>query len=336
MVNRTSRSYVDRSSPGWGGFLPFSGRKYVKPTRRAHRPAGRWSRPPPPPPRSPGWSPSTGRRSRGAAPSPRAGARPARAGAKSRARASSGRSANGGIVMSPANTTASACDVRSTKASTCFERHAVLALLARDVHLQQHAHRLLGVALDLLDDRLALDRVDQPHAREHLLGLAALEVADEVPRERVAPALLLCDQRLGRVLADDLHAGLRKRAHQLERHVLGRGQDLDVRGSRPAARAGLVDPRLRLGEALAHTPRDRPALGGEPSERGLPAGDAAVAAVGEEQLLVAADADPGDRDVVDACAPQVRLRRRPEDRACRPSSYGPAPARRSMTSGPTS
>ena len=92
------------------------------------------------------------------------------------------------------------------------------------------------------------------------------------------------------------HAGLRERAHHARaartwwppaaRPPPGRGRRARRRPrsrSRTAARP------------LAHPRRRRAALGGEPREPGLAAGDAAVAAVGEEQLRVAADADPARR-----------------------------------------
>ena len=60
----------------------------------------------------------------------------------------------------------------------------------------------VAVAPELLQDRVGGDRVDQPAERQHLLHLAALQVADEVPLEGVAPALVLGGEVLLAVLAD--------------------------------------------------------------------------------------------------------------------------------------
>jgi len=69
--------------------------------------------------------------------------------------------------------------------------------------------------------------VDQATDRQQLLDLAALQVADEVPLEGVAPALVLGDQVLLAVLTDEANAGLCQRPHLLHRHVLTGGEDLD-------------------------------------------------------------------------------------------------------------
>ena len=92
----------------------------------------------------------------------------------------------------------------------------------------------VAVALELLEHRLGGDRVDQPHQRHDPLHLAALHVADEVPGEAVAAALVLGLEVLEAVLADQLDPGLGERVHLLGDDVLGRREDLDLR---PAALA---------------------------------------------------------------------------------------------------
>ena len=63
----------------------------------------------------------------------------------------------------------------------------------------------------------------------HKRRLAALKMADEMPAEGVAVAVVLGPQVLGAVLADDLDAGFRQRGQVVERDVLRRGDDGDVR-----------------------------------------------------------------------------------------------------------
>ena len=111
-----------------------------------------------------------------------------------------------------------------------------LALLARDVHLHEHFAR--RVLLELLESGVARDRVDQTHARGHVAQLARLEGADEVPLgERVAPEpILLLDQALRAVLADDGDAGLGERLQLIHRHILDRRAYAHV--GRIAARRG--------------------------------------------------------------------------------------------------
>jgi hypothetical protein len=54
-------------------------------------------------------------------------------------------------------------------------------------------------------------------------------VPDEVPAERVAVAVVLRLQVLCAILAEDLDAGLGQSGQLLERDVLRRGDDRDVR-----------------------------------------------------------------------------------------------------------
>ncbi len=129
---------------------------------------------------------------------------------------------------------------------------AVLGLLAGHVHLQQQARGSLAVTLDLGEGRLALNRVDHPDERQHLLDLAALEMPDEVEGERLAPLAVLDGQRLGRVLAHQLDTGGRQCAHQLGRDVLGRGQQLDVARVSSGSLARPLDAIAHRCEVRAH------------------------------------------------------------------------------------
>src|SRR3954453_656655 len=82
---------------------------------------------------------------------------------------------------------------------------AALALLSGYVDLDQDLGVGGGVLAELLQDRVGGARVDQAAKWQELLHLAALQVADEVPLEGVAPALALGDQLLLAVLADQRH-----------------------------------------------------------------------------------------------------------------------------------
>ncbi len=62
----------------------------------------------------------------------------------------------------------------------------------------------------------------------HDLDLVRLQVADEVPAERVAVLGMLALEVLRAVLAHDLDPGLDEPPHLLERHVLRRGDDRDA------------------------------------------------------------------------------------------------------------
>ena len=163
------------------------------------------------------------------------------------------------------------------------------ALLAGHVHLDQHL-RAPGAAR-AAQRRLRGDRVDQAHVRRDVLDLAALERADEVPGEQVAVLVLLGQQVLGAVLAHQLDAGLGERGQVVGRTYLIAAQDLDLAGR--SARARARGSRARAGVNIAH------------HEPRLAAGDAVVAAVGEEEVLAAARAEV---DVLD-------LARRPPPRA---------------------
>ena len=76
--------------------------------------------------------------------------------------------------------------------------------------------------------------------------LARLEVADEVPVERVAPPLVLRLEILEAVLPHRLDAGLGQHAELVGGHVLGRDDDLRA-GADLVAHAGevLAEPLSR-------------------------------------------------------------------------------------------
>ena len=65
--------------------------------------------------------------------------------------------------------------------------------------------------------------------RVHRLRLPRLQVADEVPPERVAVDLVLGGEILRAVLPHHLDARLRKRCELGDRHVLRRDDDGDAR-----------------------------------------------------------------------------------------------------------
>ena len=64
--------------------------------------------------------------------------------------------------------------------------------------------------------------------RVHDLRLPALQMADEVPAERVAVARVLRLEILRAVLADDLDARLGERRQLVDRHVLRGDDDRDA------------------------------------------------------------------------------------------------------------
>ena len=114
-------------------------------------------------------------------------------------RDASGSSVNGGIVIRPADARRAARDERAE----LVRRDAALALPhPRKVHLDEDLGLRRRVALELGEHGVGRDRVDQAHQRQDALDLAALQVADEVPGEAIAPALALRLQVLQPVLAD--------------------------------------------------------------------------------------------------------------------------------------
>ncbi len=193
-----------------GGPIP----RFLSARRRGLSPGARSWRPPPQRPRNPATFPSKGERAR---------ARPASSASRAKwRRLSSARSTNGGIVIRPVTGTGQ----RAMKSPRAFGVDAGLLVLARHVHLDEHLLRR-GL-LELRQRRLRGERVDQPHVRHHVLDLAALKLADEVPREQVAVGLLLGQQLLRPVLAHQLDARLRQCRQVIGLHVLHRGEHLDL------------------------------------------------------------------------------------------------------------
>ena len=74
----------------------------------------------------------------------------------------------------------------------------------------------------------------------HDLRLAALEVADEVPAERVAVSCVLGLEVLRAVLAHDLDSGLGQDGHVLDGDVLRRGDDVTSGPTSSRTRASRV------------------------------------------------------------------------------------------------
>ena len=156
----------------------------------------------------------------------------------------------------------------------------------------------------------------------HDLRLAALEVADEVPAEGVAVGGVLGLQVLGAVLADDLDPGLG------ERRPCPRADTYFV-----AATTVTAGPT----SALIASYRAR-IVSADVGDHPLAPGAAVVAAVGEEELRVAARAEIGAVDVLDAGGPERPLGRASRGRAGRRwTTSSPKRSRNgAATSSPTS
>ena len=219
--------------------------------------------------RSPASCPSTAARARAR--------RRARAGARSRAGWPRGPSANGGMVIRPVTRTGARS--RNASSSPAGDRRSCDSSPARLTSTRTSVARV-GVALELAQRRIAGHRLDQPHVRQDLLDLAALQLADEVPGEPVRPALGLGHELLGAVLAQERDAALGQRVELARVQVLDRGEDLEL---------------VRVAPGAARSPRARPRGSRPPARRsapprhpGLAAGRAAVAAMGEEQPRVGA------------------------------------------------
>src|SRR5206468_12707912 len=110
---------------------------------------------------------------------------------------------------------------------------AVEAEKLLEVALEDPGLRLLAREVDLDESRdrqaarrgLARKRVAELAQLVHGLGLAALQVADEVPAEGRSIAGVLGLEVLGAVLADDLDPSLGERAEVLHVDVLRGGDD---------------------------------------------------------------------------------------------------------------
>ena len=140
--------------------------------------------------------------------------RSARSAAASRRRAKNGRDssgsvANGGIVIRPQHTKPLELGQPLQERVQLTEPHPALRRVIGDVDLDEDSLRPLGAALDLLGGGIGLQGVDQLDAVDHVAGLPALQVTDEVPGERPAVERLLGQERVRLVLADSADAGLR-------------------------------------------------------------------------------------------------------------------------------
>jgi len=105
--------------------------------------------------------------------------------------------------------------------------------LLGDVDLDQHLGLRRAVEAEPLEHRIGADRVDQPHQRQDLPDLAALQVADEVPGEVGGVRLVLGGEILLPVLPDQADSGLNQRPHFLDRHVLAGDEDFSPPGGLP-------------------------------------------------------------------------------------------------------
>ena len=77
--------------------------------------------------------------------------------------------------------------------------------------------------------------MDQSNAEHYQAHPPALELPDEVPLEELAKGRDLALEILRAVLADETDARLGEGGELLQREVLGRGQDLDLRAPWPHA-----------------------------------------------------------------------------------------------------
>ena len=128
-----------------------------------------------------------------------------------------------------------------------------LALLPRDVDLDEDLGLRRAVALELRERRVRGDGVDQLDERQDLAHLAALELADEVPAQRrIGPCGGLGLELLRAVLAEQREAGLGQHADVLDVDVLDRGEQLDVGGIAPGAARGGGDLLAHAVGVLAH------------------------------------------------------------------------------------
>ena len=181
------------------------------------------SRPPRRRPGSPGSCPS------------RARVRPCSA-ASSRSRRKYGRdvsgsSVDGGIVISPRTSRVELEERRRAPPA----RRPDFVSSPREVHLDERRDR------ELRRGRLRVERVAELADRVDDLRLAALQVADEVPAERIAVARVLRLEILRAVLADDVDAGVdehlparRRRRTSSRRRSCTLGADLRLQRARSA------------------------------------------------------------------------------------------------------
>ena len=145
-----------------------------------------------------------------------------------------------------------------------------------------------------------------------LADLAALQVADEVPRERraIAQAVALASSSWARFSPSSVTPASASAPSSSSGDVLDRGEHLDVRWVAAGAAAWAIASRTR-GEVGAHARGVEAGRSAPPRDPRLPAGDAAVAAVAEEALGVAHRAEPDVVDLVDAGRARSRRARSP-------------------------
>ena len=120
---------------------------------------------------------------------------------------------------------------------------------------------LLG---ELLDQPHRVHGMDEADPRHDHPGLAPLHVPDKVPLEAVAEALLLFDEVLGPVLADEVDAGLGEGRELLRRVVLGGDEHADRSSGPPPALQGLLNVLAHAASlsrmSVARPRRHRPSL----------------------------------------------------------------------------
>ena len=270
-------------------------------------------------PRSPGWSPSRARRTRVAAQSCGRGARlPQRREVRAspppdlRHRRHRHEPGEGHLLRGRSR---NAIDVIPGERRTSTSRRP---------RSPRAGHGGASVTLDPpITDSLSTEW-DQPHARQHVLRLAALEVADEVPVKR-SPQRSCLASRSARVFSPtSLSPASASAPRSSAAHILDGGQELDLPGERPG-RAQAAAMRSHLRQARAHElrvevptelsharPAWRPVAG-------------RVAAVGEEQLGVAARAEAAGVDPRAGRAPRARREPRAAGRGARRATSPPWP-----------
>ena len=96
--------------------------------------------------------------------------------------------------------------------------------------------------------------MDETDQREHEPGLAALEMADEVPCEDLTVAVVLGDQILRPILGHQRHAGVGQDTHLIEKHVLGDEHHFHAAAGASGRRRGGGDSLFDFGQALAYAP----------------------------------------------------------------------------------
>ena len=125
-----------------------------------------------------------------------------------------------------------------------------LGFLSRNVDLQQHVLRLaesISAAVDFLGQLGAVNRVDGVEKPHGVLGLVALQVADEVPNA-AAEFLDLAARFLDLVLAEVDLAGVGRGPDVLGTERLGNGDEADVGRVAPGTAGGARDAVANVGQ----------------------------------------------------------------------------------------